>query len=90
MHRFFVQVQGRVQGVGFRYFCRELAVKFQITGWVKNEPDGSVVLEAQAEENILDLYFEKVQKGPNFSKVTSFEKKELSLIENDTPFEIRH
>ena len=38
---------GTVQHVGFRYTALYLAQKLQLTGWVKNLPDGSVVLEAQ-------------------------------------------
>lgn len=37
-----VHVTGRVQGVGFRYWTLEEAVRLGIKGWVRNEPDGSV------------------------------------------------
>lgn len=33
---------GRVQGVGFRYTCKEASAKYSVTGWVKNLHDGSV------------------------------------------------
>ena len=49
MHRLAVIFQGRVQGVGFRYTTREVAQGFAVTGWVRNEPDGSVRLEAQGD-----------------------------------------
>ena len=44
--------QGRVQGVGFRYTTRHIAERFQVTGFVRNVPDGSVhlVAEGQAAE----------------------------------------
>ncbi|MFC2694415.1 MAG: acylphosphatase [Lactobacillus sp.] len=38
---------GHVQGVGFRYTCRRLAQKFALTGWVKNELDGTVTVVVQ-------------------------------------------
>ena len=38
---------GRVQFVGFRYTAKLLAVKLNLSGWVRNMPDGSVLLEAQ-------------------------------------------
>lgn len=43
---------GTVQGVGFRYTTRDVAGHFAVTGWVRNEPDGSVqcVVEGDAEE----------------------------------------
>lgn len=41
---------GHVQGVGFRASTRTVAREFEVTGWVRNEPDGSVRVEAQGED----------------------------------------
>lgn len=41
---------GRVQGVGFRATARSIARGFPVTGWVRNEPDNSVVLQVQGQE----------------------------------------
>ena len=41
--------EGRVQGVGFRYTVKDLARGFDVTGWVKNLPDGSVELQVAGE-----------------------------------------
>ena len=40
-------VSGRVQGVGFRYRARYAAGQLGLTGWVENEDDGTVTLEAR-------------------------------------------
>ena len=45
---------GNVQGVGFRYFAQCAAQKLGLTGWVANNWDGSVTLEAQGERAALD------------------------------------
>ena len=45
--RWRVRFYGKVQFVGFRYTARLLAAKLNLTGWVRNMPDGSVLLEAQ-------------------------------------------
>ena len=42
--------QGRVQGVGFRWHARHAALALGLTGWVKNEYDGSVTMEIQGSE----------------------------------------
>jgi acylphosphatase len=42
-----VRFTGRVQGVGFRATARDAAQKHPVTGWVRNEPDGSVLMEVQ-------------------------------------------
>lgn len=90
MQRFFVNVKGRVQGVGFRYFCRETALEFGVSGWVKNESDGSVSLEAQASANILNKYIDRVSRGPSFSKVTDLKKDENPYLKGDSGFSIRY
>ncbi len=44
-----VRIRGRVQGVGFRYWTRDEAWELGLSGWVRNEPDGSVRLQLQGE-----------------------------------------
>lgn len=41
---------GRVQGVGFRYATKRLAMEFDVVGWVRNLPDGRVELQVAARE----------------------------------------
>jgi len=53
--------EGRVQGVGFRYTAKNLARGFDVTGWVKNLPDGRVHLEAAAaNETELNAFLEEI------------------------------
>jgi acylphosphatase len=51
-----VHFQGRVQGVGFRARARDTARSHAVTGWVRNEPDGTVCLEVQGEEDVVRAY----------------------------------
>ena len=55
--------QGRVQGVGFRARTRSIAARHNITGWVRNEPDGTVMLEAQASEETLESFLNDLRKN---------------------------
>ncbi len=48
-----VRFTGRVQGVGFRATARDCAERLALVGWVRNEPDGSVLMEAQGDEATL-------------------------------------
>ena len=45
---------GRLQGVGFRYYAVNKANQLGLTGWVKNLPDGTVEMEVQGEEPLID------------------------------------
>lgn len=56
-----VAFTGRVQGVGFRVTCRSIARGFAVTGWVRNEPDGSVAMEAQGEADEVDRFLEAIR-----------------------------
>lgn len=51
MVRIQVRYTGHVQGVGFRATARHVAAGFPVTGWVRNEPDASVLLQAQGRED---------------------------------------
>jgi acylphosphatase len=54
MQRIEVTFQGHVQGVGFRYTTLEIAKGFSVTGFVRNEPNGSVFLTAEGERETLE------------------------------------
>ena len=54
--RYAIRVTGHVQGVGFRFTCRQTASHFPVTGWVRNEPDGSVHIEAEGAVADLDAF----------------------------------
>ena len=45
---------GRVQGVGFRYYAVNKANQLGLTGWVRNLPEGTVEMEVQGEEPLID------------------------------------
>jgi acylphosphatase len=57
-------VRGRVQGVGFRYFVIRRAVSLELTGWVSNEPDGSVRCVAEGPRPALDALLQALEDGP--------------------------
>lgn len=57
--------EGRVQGVGFRYTCKDLAKGFEVVGTVKNLPDGTVQLEVSGErEEVEGLINEIAEESP--------------------------
>lgn len=56
MERRRIQFKGRVQGVGFRATTRLIAAEFAVSGWVRNEPDGSVVAEVQGDGAEIDRF----------------------------------
>jgi len=67
--RLSVRITGRVQGVGFRNFTRMRARQLGVTGWVRNEQDGSVRLEAEGPRGALEDLLEAVHEGPRTARV---------------------
>jgi len=57
-----VRFTGRVQGVGFRYTVCRVAKRFDVTGYVKNLPDGRVELLAEADANTLEQFINAVHR----------------------------
>ncbi len=68
-----VTVSGRVQGVYFRASTKEVADSLGISGFVKNQPDGSVYLEAEGESEILDSFLAWLKTGPATAKVDNLQ-----------------
>lgn len=58
-----IRVYGSVQGVGFRYRTEHAAESVGATGWVRNDPDGSVFMEIQGTEEQIDRVFAMVSQG---------------------------
>ncbi len=65
------RVEGRVQGVCFRYYTRQRATELELQGWVKNEPDGAVRVAAEGAEDRLQQLLEFLDHGPPSAKVTN-------------------
>ncbi len=74
---------GRVQGVGFRYTAYHICSSLGITGFVKNEWDGSVLLEAQGNVESLQKILTRLEKSP-FIRIENVEQTEIPLKEEST------
>lgn len=64
-----IKVKGRVQGVGYRYNTMVKARELGIKGYVKNERDGSVMMEVEGNQENLDNFTHWCTQGPNFARV---------------------
>lgn len=69
-----IRIYGRVQGVGFRYAAQGEMKKLRITGTARNEPDGSVYVEAEGDEAALKEFLIWCHKGPWLAKVERVEE----------------
>jgi len=65
-----VRIRGRVQGVGFRYWTLEEAQSLGLSGWVRNEPDGSVSALIAGPRDAVAAMLEKLRTGPRGALVS--------------------
>lgn len=83
-----IKVAGRVQGVWFRASTREEAERLGVSGFVSNEPDGSVYIEACGERDTIKELIQWCHEGPPLARVTSVEAEEIDANHEGT-FQIR-
>ena len=78
---------GRVQGVGFRYTAKYLAQSLNLTGWVKNEWDGTVSMEVQGREKLIQKLLVGLNQG-HFISIEWMNTEEIPL-ENEHSFSVK-
>jgi len=83
-----VRFEGRVQGVGFRATAAECAHPLPLTGFVRNKPDGSVLLEAQGDEEEIDLFLLRISERMGCN-ITSADRTDLPERADEEQFTIR-
>lgn len=82
-------ITGRVQGVGFRSETVEMAKSLGITGYVRNEEDGSVAVEAEGTNTDLEILRDWCKKGPEGSDVEKLEEKWSDEFKDYLDFKVR-
>lgn len=87
MVRKHIDFYGRVQGVGFRYSARYFAQSLMLTGWVKNNWDGSVEMEIQGDALRIDDFLDRLEND-HFIKVDHMDIRDLP-VKPESSFRVR-
>jgi len=82
-------VSGRVQGVGFRFFVQENARQFGLTGWVRNQRDGTVEVLACGSRQNLEILLAALQRGPRSAFVSNVQSNWETGQEKFSSFRVR-
>lgn len=83
-----MKISGRVQGVGFRFRASHAANYLGITGWVKNEWDGTVEMEAQGTIEQINRMLTMVNQSA-YIQIERIDRKEMPAEEGEYGFHIR-
>jgi acylphosphatase len=81
-------LSGRVQGVGFRFSAVSKAEEYQIKGFVKNQANGTVYIEAEGEPENLNQFVSWCHEGPAAARVDNVVKQEIP-IQNFKRFSVK-
>lgn len=87
--RFYFKVHGLVQGIGYRWFVKEIAENYKAVGWVRNVSDGTVEGEIQGEPDKIEKFFADLKDKHPYANVREISNKKIPLREDYT-FYIRH
>lgn len=84
--RYYIIVEGSVQGVGFRSYTKFISQQHECTGWARNLDNGMVEIQIQGEEKNIKEVFETLKKGNMFIQITNYQIKEIPLVDNEKIF----
>ena len=87
---FSANVRGRVQGVAFRYYAQVEAERLALTGWVRNNKDGSVDLWAEGVEDDVKTFLEWLSHGPSHARIDSLKSDWQTPVKTYKSFSITY
>jgi len=82
--------EGNVQGVGFRWSVRHVTKGFDVTGWIRNLPDGRVELQVTGEEDEVRAFLDQLAQGELHSLIHKQTEDKLDKPVTARGFEIRY
>lgn len=89
MIRVFVLISGQVQGVSFRYWTVKEATQRNLTGWVRNRPDGKVEAIFEGAEAVVRDMIEACRAGPRSAQVARVETTEEPFLGEFSDFSVQ-
>ena len=81
--------EGRVQGVGFRWTVKNITRGYEVTGWVKNLPDGRVEMQVCGETDEVDAFLEAIEESDLKSHIKKVDVSAIPTPADFRGFEIR-
>ncbi|MFM7182239.1 MAG: acylphosphatase [Verrucomicrobiales bacterium] len=84
-----IHFEGRVQGVGFRYQTKQIAMGFEVTGWVQNLPDGRVEMEVMGPDDEVAAFLAAIEDSDLNGLIRKREILDIAPVAGLRGFEIR-
>ncbi|WP_458459448.1 acylphosphatase [Pseudobutyrivibrio sp.] len=87
--RYHMVFSGRVQGVGFRYKANYIADQYRLTGYVKNEYDGSVTVEIQGSEQEIYMFLKSLAND-RYIDIYDLKKEKIPVEDDERGFIVQY
>ena len=85
-----IKFYGSVQGVNFRYTSSTIAKKLGLTGWVRNEYNGSVEMEAQGTSELINKLIDTMKNVSQYIVIDNIEQKVIPVVKDEKEFIITY
>jgi len=83
-------VEGRVQGVGFRFFSQRISTTNNVNGFVRNLPDGNVEIEAEGENQNINNFIKSIRNDHPYARVLNIQQIEIPFTGKYKSFQIKY
>ena len=83
-------IEGRVQGVGFRYFSQRIGTANNVNGFVRNLSDGSVEIEAEGDNQHISKFINSVRNDHPYARVLNIQQNDLPYTGKFENFQIKY
>lgn len=90
MVQYEIIVTGRVQGVGYRYYAVQQAQLLGVKGYVRNQADNSVLIVAQADEEVIQTFIDYLHVGPTRARVDHIFKSKINNLSDFNNFSVKY
>ena len=84
-----IRIQGKVQGVGYRFFATRVARRLGLKGSIQNLRDGTVEAVVEGEKSAIDEWIEELREGPRYAEVVTIEQEPRDFTGKLPDFDVK-
>ena len=84
-----IRIQGKVQGVGYRFFATRVARRLGLKGSIQNVRDGTVEALVEGEQSAIDEWIEELREGPRYAEVVNIEQESRDFTGKLPDFDVK-
>ena len=84
-----IRIQGKVQGVGYRFFATRVARRLGLKGAIQNLRDGTVEAVVEGEKSAIDEWIEELREGPRYAEVVTIEQESKGFTGKLPDFDVK-